>query len=135
VTARIHPANETEAAGAKPLLAALAGRLPRLALIWVDGGDRRRFAEWASAEWGWRVEVAQHADAGRPHVWLPADASPPPAPPAGCRALPCRWMVERTVARLGRNRQFRKDYEARPSSEEAWLDAASCRLLLRRLAS
>ncbi|HEU0113133.1 MAG TPA: transposase, partial [Thermomicrobiales bacterium] len=69
VTARIHPANETEAAGAKPLLAALAGRLPRLALIWVDGGDRRRFAEWASAEWGWRVEVAQHADAGRPHVW------------------------------------------------------------------
>jgi transposase len=132
---RVHPANDTEAAGGQALLAGLDRRFPRLALIWVDAGDKRRFAEWVTAELGWRVEVVQHPDAGRQHVWLPADAPPPPPRPAGFRVLPRRWVVERTVAWLGRNRRRSKDYEARPSSEEAWLDAAASRLLLRRLAA
>src|SRR5262249_54791493 len=74
VKARVHPANETEATGGQALLVALAGRLPRLALIWVDGGYKRAFAEWVTTELGWRVEVVQHDDAGRRHGWLPAEA-------------------------------------------------------------
>ena len=131
--ARVHPAGETEAEGAKPLLLALAGRLPRLELIWADGGYKRAFAEWVVAELGWRVEAVQHPDAGRRHVWLPAGA-PPPLRPKGFRVLPRRWVVERTFAWLGRNRRLSRDYEALPASEEAWLYAASSRLLLRRLA-
>jgi putative transposase len=134
VKARVHPAHETEATGGQALLVALAGRLPRLALIWVDGGYKRAFAEWVTTELGWRVEVVQHDDAGRRHGWLPAEAPPPDPRPAGFRVLPRRWVVERTFAWLGRNRRLSKDYEARPTSEEAWLYAASCRLLLRRLA-
>lgn len=41
----------------------LAGRdqiFVRLALLWIDGGDKRRFVEWVEAELGWRVEVVQH---------------------------------------------------------------------------
>jgi transposase len=132
--ARVHPANETEAAGGQALLAGLDQDFGRLALIWVDAGYKRRFAEWVTTELGWRVEVVQHPAAGRKAVWLPADAPPPPPRPAGFRVLPRRWVVERTFAWLGRNRRLSKDYEARPSSEEAWLYVAACRLLLRRLA-
>ena len=131
---RVHPANETEATGGQALLAGLDQVFPRLALIWVDAGYTRRFAEWVTAELGWRVAVVQPPDAGRKHVWLPADAPPPPPRPAGFRVLPRRWVVERTFAWLGRNRRLSKDYEARPSSEDAWLYAAASRVLLRRLA-
>ncbi len=68
------------------------------------------------------------------HVWLPAGVPPPPPRPAGFRVLPRRWVVERTFARLGRSRRLSQDDEARPASEEAWIYAASCRVLLRRLA-
>jgi putative transposase len=135
VKVRVHPANETEAAGGQALLAGLDRVFRRLELIWVDAGYKRRFAEWVTVALGWRVEVVQHPDAGRTHVWLPADAPPPPPRPVGFRVLPRRWVVERTFAWLGRNRRLSKDYEARPTSEAAWLYAAASRLLRRRLAA
>ena len=135
VTARVHPADEHDAAGAKPLLAALRGALPRLELIWVDGGYKRRFAEWVAAELGWRVEAVQHPDAGLRWVWVAPGAEPPPAPPKGFRVRRRRRVVERTFAWLGRNRRLSQDYEALPATEEAWIYAASSRLLLRRLAA
>jgi transposase len=132
--ARVHPADETDAEGAKPLLAGLAQVFVRLALVWVDGGYKRRFAEWVAAELGWRVETVQHPDAGLRWGWVGPGQEPPPPRPAGFRVRPRRWVVERTFAWLGRNRRLSKDYEALPASEEAWIYAASARLLLRRLA-
>ena len=130
--ARAHPANETYAEGAKPLLRAVVQVLRRLALIWIDGGYKRRFVEWVEAELGWRVEVVQHPEAGLRYVWV-APGQDPPQLPRGFRVLKRRWVVERTFAWLGRNRRLSKDYEALPASEEAWIYAASSRLLLRRL--
>ena len=132
--ARVHPADETEAEGAKPLLLALAGRLPRLELIWVDGGYKRRFAEWVGAECGWRVEEVRHPDAGLRFVWVGPGQEPPPAPPKGFRVLPRRWVVERTFAWLGRHRRLSKDYEALPETEEAWIYPAMSKLMAARLA-
>ncbi len=131
--ARVHPADEPDGEGAKPLVAVLKDRLPRLELVWVDGGYKRGFIEWAAATLGWRVEVVQHPDAGRRWVWVAPGQEPPPAPPPGFRVLPRRWVVERTFAWLGRNRRLSKDYEGLPAPEEAWIYAASSRLLLRRL--
>ena len=76
----------------------------------------------------------QHPDAGLRHVWVAPGQEPPPAPPRGFRVLPRRWVVERTFAWLGRNRRLSRDFEALPESEEAWIYAASSRLLLRWLA-
>lgn len=135
LTARIHPADEPDGEGANPLVAGLAAVFPRLELIWVDGGYKRRFVEWVAAELGWRVEVVQHPDAGLRWAWVAPGPAPPPAPPPGFRVLPRRWVVERTVAWLGRNRRLSKDYEALPTTEETWLYAAASRLLLRRLAA
>ena len=110
-----------------------APRFPRLSLVWVDGGYKRRFVEWVEAEVGWHVEVVQHLNAGLRYVWV-APGQEPPTWPTGFRVLKRRWVVERTFAWLGRNRRLSKDYEAVPASEEAWIYAASCRLLLKRLA-
>lgn len=132
--ARVHPANETEAEGGKALLAGLDRVFARLRLVWIDGGYKRRFVEWVEANLGWRVEVVQHPETGVRFVWV-GPGQDPPSLPTGFRVLPRRWVVERTFAWLGRNRRLSKDYEALPASEEAWIYAASARLLLRRLAA
>ncbi len=59
---------------------------------------------------------------------------PPLAPPTGFRVLPHRWVVERTFAWLGRNRRLSKDYEALPTTEEAWIYLGMIRLMAARLA-
>jgi putative transposase len=43
-----------------------------------------------------------------------------------------RWVVERFLAWLGRNRRLAKDFEATNASAQAFLYAASVNLLLRR---
>ena len=132
--AHVHPANETAAVGGQALLVGLDQVFLRLALLWVDGGYKRRFAEWVEQELGWRVEAVQHPTAGVRVVWV-GPGQEPPVLPTGFRVLKRRWVVERTFAWLGRNRRLSKDYEALPASDEAWIYAASCRLLLRRLAA
>jgi transposase len=51
----------------------------------------------------------------------------------GFEVQPHRWVVERTYAWFGRNRQLSKEYDHNPRSSESWLYLASIRLLLRRL--
>jgi transposase len=45
-----------------------------------------------------------------------------------------RWVVERTLAWLNRNRRLAKDFEASIASAKAWLYIAGIQLLIRRLA-
>ena len=55
-------------------------------------------------------------------------------PPRGFRVLPRRWVVERTFSWLGQNRRMSKDYERLCASAEAFIYAATIRLMARRLA-
>jgi transposase len=48
--------------------------------------------------------------------------------------LPKRWVVERSLAWLGRDRRHSNDYERTPQSSEAWVRISSVRGMLRRLA-
>ena len=48
--------------------------------------------------------------------------------------LPKRWVVERSLAWLGRDRRHSKDYERTPESSAAWVRISSIRGMLRRLA-
>src|SRR5271169_2782554 len=52
---------------------------------------------------------------------------------AGFQLLPRRWVVERTLAWLNRNRRLAKDFEASIASAKAWVYIASVQLLVRRL--
>lgn len=52
----------------------------------------------------------------------------------GFHLLPRRWVVERTIAWLGRSRRLSRDDERLPASSEALVYLACIRLLLARLA-
>ena len=51
----------------------------------------------------------------------------------GFLALPKRWIVERTLAWLGRCRRLAKDWEYLNRKSLAFLRLASIRLMLRKL--
>ena len=99
----VHAANIQDRDGAKLVLTKLMGRFPRLKLIWADAGY-----------------------AGQLVVRRPSDSH-------HFEVLPRRWVVERTLAWLGRCRRLSKDYEALPETHEAWVQIAMIHLMLRRL--
>ena len=115
---RVVSARVSEAEVAKQLFRAAQGHLTRLELVWVDGGFENRIETWTAAECGWRVEVVKR-DEGR----------------KGWQLLPKRWIVERTLAWLGRCRSLSKEYDYLPQSTESRIYLAMTGLMLRRLAS
>ena len=52
----------------------------------------------------------------------------------GFELLPRRWVVERTLAWLNRNRRLAKDFEQNIASATAWHFIASVQHLTRRIA-
>jgi putative transposase len=112
----VHAASVQDRDGAKPVLAKLLGRYPRLELIWADGGYAGQLVEWVRSMLGWTLAIVKRTDDLR-----------------GFRVLPKRWIVERTFAWLGRYRRLSKDYEELPASSEAMIHLAMTHLMLRRL--
>ena len=114
----VHPADIQDRDGARLVLSELAGRFPRLGLIWADGGYRGApLSEWVHERLGCRLEIVSRQAGQR-----------------GFAVLSRRWVVERTFGWLGRQRRLSKDYEALPASGAAWVQIAMSRLMLRRLA-
>lgn len=90
---------------------------PWLRHIFADGGYRGTKLSTALDKIGrWTMEIVRRCDAA-----------------TGFTVLPRRWVVERTLAWLNRNRRLAKDFEASLDSALAWLFLASVKLLLRRL--
>ena len=56
-----------------------------------------------------------------------------PAGAKGFQLLPKRWIVERTLAWLGRYRRLSKDYEALPETSEAMIRMPMIHIMVRRL--
>jgi putative transposase len=113
----VHAADVQDRDGAYAVLAKLAGRFPRLRLIWADGGYGGQVAELVKRTWGWTVEIVQRA----------ADA-------VGFVVVPRRWVVERTFGWFGRYRVLSKDYEGLPQSSEAMVLIVMIQVMLKRLA-
>jgi putative transposase len=103
--------------GAQYLLAGLKPFVPHLK-IWADGAyTGEKLAGWCKEQGGWELEiVARNADT------------------EGFIVLPHRWIVERTLGWLIRNRRLSKDYERKVQSSETFIKVAMIRLILRRLA-
>ncbi|GAA5338958.1 hypothetical protein YIM73052_24220 [Thermus antranikianii] len=77
-------------------------------------------------EGGWKIQdwgrKPAHPHAGVRGVWVrEGEAAPEIERVKGFKPLPKRWVVERTFAWLGRNRQLGKDYEFHPEVSEAWI--------------
>ena len=52
----------------------------------------------------------------------------------GFKPLPRRWVVERALAWLSRNRRLAKDFEAVIATAQAWIFIGNAQLLTRRMA-
>ena len=112
------------------LLAAAYEACERLQHIWADMAYRgQRLRAWVEQECGWTLDIVQ-----RPSRWgwYPIDVEPPPMP--AFTVLPRRWVVERTIAWMGRYRRLSKDYEYPLEHSELMVYLAMSRLMLRRLA-
>ena len=114
----VHAASVPERAGAKRVLAKVRGKLPRLHLIWADGGYcGAEFIQWVQDTYHWVLEIVKRSDDVK-----------------GFEVLPHRWIVERTFGWLNQYRRLSKDYERLPQTSEAMIYVAMSRLMVRRLA-
>jgi transposase len=114
----VHSAAVQDRDGAPQLFAILRSYFPWLRHVFADGAYAGEKLARALRRLGrWRLEIVK-----RPHA------------AKGFQALPRRWVVERTLAWLNRNRRLAKDFEASIASAEAWIMLASVQLLVRRLA-
>jgi transposase len=115
---RVHEANIQDPHGAVALLRSLRQRFPELRHIFADRVYRGEQLLNAIADCGpWTIEIVQR-----------------PPGVKGFQLLPRRWVVERSLAWLGRSRRLAKDFEASIASATAWVLVANLRLLSRRLA-
>ena len=112
----VHSADIQDRDGAKLVINKLMGRFARLRLIWADAGYAGQLVDWVMSLSGWVLEIVRR-----------------PRSSHHFEVLPRRWVVERTLAWLGRCRRLSKDYEALPETSEAWIHVAMVHLMLRRL--
>jgi putative transposase len=112
-------ADVDDAQAAQELLADLPGRdYPRLRVIWADS----KYHNYALYDW-----LSRHR---RPYRVIPVHR---PAGVEGWVKLPKRWVVERTLAWLGRYRRLSKDYEKLASTSETVVQISAVHHMLRRI--
>lgn len=114
----VHVANIQDRDGARLVLNKARGFLPRLLLIWADGGYAGQLVEWVATQCQWVLEIVKRSDDVK-----------------GFKVLPKRWIVERTLAWLSHCRRLSKDYERLVETSEALIYVAMIRLMLKRLAA
>jgi putative transposase len=112
----VHAADIQDRDGAKLVLAGTRGRFPRLRRVWADGIYRGALIGWAKREAGVDLEIVAPAKGTK-----------------GFRVLPRRWVVERSIAWMGRYRRLSKDYEAMTATSEGMIYAAFGGTMLRKL--
>lgn len=118
VAAIVHTADVQDRDGAPALLNKVRSAFPWLRHVFADAAYAGQKLDAALAGLGqWTLEIVRRSEIAK-----------------GFHLLPRRWVVERTIAWLNRNRRLAKDFEASLESALAWLMIASVKLLSRRLA-
>jgi putative transposase len=114
----VHPANIQDRDGGVLLFATLLGLYPFLRKLFADAAYQGvQFAGAVAAILPeLSIEIVHRSDQA-----------------IGFQVLPKRWVVERTLAWLGRCRRLAKDFENLTCNAVAFLRLASIRLMLRRL--
>ena len=129
-------ADQSDLEGAKRLLAPLRQVFPRLKHLWGDSHYGGTLIGWLKAHLGWTIQIVRRLKEPARGVLVPIGEEPDwdKLFPAGFRALPRRWVVERTLAWLSRTRRLARDVEGLPQCSEAFIKLAMSRLLFLRLA-
>ena len=114
----VHPADLQDRDGGVLVLSTLFGLYPFLLKLFADAGYQgpQFRTEVAKLMPQLSVEIVKRSDQAQGFV-----------------VLPRRWVVERTLAWLGRCRRLAKDFENLTQMAAAFIHLASIRLMLRRL--
>ena len=114
----VHSADIQDRDGGALLMASLFAAFPFLVKLYADGGYQGPQFQGAMKRLLARlnVEIVKRSDQAKGFVTLPK-----------------RWIVERTLAWLGRSRRLAKDWECLNHKALAFLRLASIRLMLRKL--
>ena len=118
LAARIHTADVQDRDGASGVIGDAKDSFPTLSLLFADGGYAGDKLD---------VEMIRTDGPAIEIVRRPGNAK-------GFVVIARRWVVERTLAWLGRCRRLSKDWETSIASSEAWTLIASIRRLSRRIA-
>ncbi len=115
----VNAANSDDRAGAKDAFGKLSdATIASLKMIWADGGyTGQNFLDFVHETLQAALEI----------TYRPPNAK-------GFVVVPVRWVVERTLAWLGRYRRLSKDYEHCTKSSEGVIYVASIVTMLKRLA-
>jgi putative transposase len=73
--------------------------------------------EWVRGKLGWTLQIVEKLGGQQGFV-----------------VLPKRWIVERTLAWMSRQRRLSRDYERLTQTSEAFVYVAMIRLMVKRLA-
>jgi putative transposase len=112
-------ANVDDGRAAQELFALMPGRsYPRLKIVWGDN----KYHNYELYDW---LKIHR-----RPYRVVPVSR---PADAEGWVKLPKRWVVERTLAWLGRYRRLSKDYEKLTETSAAMVQVSAIHHMLRRL--
>lgn len=118
VGAVVHEASVQDRDGAAVLLTSVRYAYPWLRHVFADAAYSGEKLAGALSRLGtWTLEIVRRLEAA-----------------VGFQLLKRRWVVERTLAWLNRNRRLAKDFEASVESAVAWLLVANIKLLTRRIA-
>jgi transposase len=118
LSVHVSPADVQDRGGAPGLLSGPKQLLPRLEKIWADGAyTGEKLATWCREQGGWELEIIKRSKADT----------------EGFTILSHRWIVERTLGWLARNRRLSKDYERLVQTSENLIEVAMIRLMLKRL--
>jgi putative transposase len=112
----VQPASVQDRDGARELLEKAKPGVPRMQHLWADAGYRATVS-WIEQELGWTVEIVSRLTGT-----------------VGFAVQHRRWVVERTLAWLGKYRRLSKDYEWQTETSESWIYVAMAHILVRRLA-
>jgi putative transposase len=119
LAAVVHSAAIQDRDGAPLVFKATALRFPTVRHVFADGGYAGgKLREALKPIGAFSVEIIRRCDTAQGFVLLPR-----------------RWVVERTLAWLGRCRRLAKDWERSLESSTAWTVVASIRMLTRRIAA
>lgn len=117
VGAVVHAADIQDRDGAPSLLGSIRSAFPWLRHIFADGGYAGEKLEQSLVPLGkWTIDIVKRSDVAKGFVLLPR-----------------RWVVERTLAWINRNRRLAKDFEKSITTAVAWIMIASVKLITRRL--
>jgi transposase len=114
----VHSADIQDRDGATLVLDQQTRRLfPFVERIYADGGYQGARVRAAAARTGtWKIEIVKRSDIAKGFV-----------------VLPKRWVVERTLAWISRNRRLVRDFERYARTVAAFIRLAMIRIMLKRL--